>query len=105
MTINSSRITSQAFPVVPGVLLIEMCAQLAGRLVEISASQDRQRLILPFLTVVSEAKLRRFVGPGQTLHLETTLEALREESALCRAVVFHEGRTRGDGEAAFRLSP
>lgn len=81
------------FPITPGVLLIESCAQLAGRLVEVSASQSRQRLILPFLTLVTEAKLRRFVPPRQTLHLRTSIESLREDSALCYASV-HNGEER-----------
>jgi 3-hydroxyacyl-[acyl-carrier-protein] dehydratase len=77
------------FPITPGVLLIESCAQLAGRLVEVSASQRRNRLLLPFLTIVSEAKLRRFVAPWQTLRLQTTLESLHGDSALCSASVQH----------------
>ena len=72
------------FPVVPGVLLIEMGAQLAGRLVEISVSQQKGFMVLPFLTMVQEAKLRRFVLPGQTLEVRASLQAVREESALCR---------------------
>ena len=94
-----------SFPVVPGVLLIEMCAQLAGRLVEVSASQQRRCLILPFLTVVTEAKLRRFVGPQQTLHIEATLEALREESALCHTTVLHNGARVATAKLLFAFHP
>ena len=93
------------FPVVPGVLLIEMCAQLAGRLVEVSASHERQCLILPFLTVVNEAKLRRFVAPQQTLHIEATLDALREESALCRGTVFQQGKRVATAKLLFAFHP
>ena len=78
-------------PVTPGVLLIEMCAQLAGRLVGITSSQRAQRLRLPFLAMVMEAKLRRFVGPDEKLLIETELEELEESSAICRARV-----SRGD---------
>jgi 3-hydroxyacyl-[acyl-carrier-protein] dehydratase len=82
-------------PVTPGVLLIEMCAQLAGRLVGITASQQASMLRLPFLTMVMEAKLRRFVGPRETLHIETELEELEAMSAICRARV-----TRDDERVA-----
>ena len=94
-----------SFPTVPGVLLIEMCAQLAGRLIEISASQQRERLILPFLTVVTDAKLRRFVGPRQRLRIEASLDALREESALCRAVVFHGDERVATAKLLFAFHP
>jgi len=80
-------------PVTPGVLLIEMCAQLGGKLVEISASERRGVLILPFLTMVNQAKLRRFVGPGEELRIETVLEALRGESAICAGTI-HLGSER-----------
>jgi 3-hydroxyacyl-[acyl-carrier-protein] dehydratase len=77
-------------PVTPGVLLIEMCAQLAGRLVGITASQRACSLRLPFLSMVIEAKLRRFVGPGERLRIETELEELEEASAVCRARVLRD---------------
>jgi len=77
-------------PVTPGVLLIEMCAQLAGRLVGITASQRAQQLRLPFLTMVIEAKLRRFVGPGEQVQIEVELEELEELSAVCRARVLRD---------------
>lgn len=77
-------------PVTPGVLLIEMCAQLAGKLVAITASQRAQKLRLPFLTMVIEAKLRRFVGPDEQVLIETEIEELEELSAVCRARVLRK---------------
>jgi len=74
-------------PITPGVLLIEMCAQLAGCLVGVTASQREQKLRLPFLTMVIEAKLRRFVGPGEQVLIETEIEELEELSAVCRGRV------------------
>lgn len=55
-----------SIPVTPGVLLIEMCAQLGGKLVEITASERRGVLILPFLTMVIEAKLRRLLARARS---------------------------------------
>jgi 3-hydroxyacyl-[acyl-carrier-protein] dehydratase len=77
-------------PVTPGVLLIEMCAQLAGRLVGVTASQRAQKLRLPFLTMVIEAKLRRFVGPREEVLIEAEIEELEEFSAVCRARVMRD---------------
>lgn len=94
-----------SFPVVPGVLVIEMCAQLAGRLVEISASAARKRLILPFLTIVSDSKLHRFVAPSQTLVIEATLEDMHEESALCSAIVRLHGTRVATARLLFAFHP
>lgn len=93
------------FPITPGVLLIEIGAQLAGRLVEISASQSRNLLLLPVLTMVQEAKLRRFVGPNQPLLVEAVIDALREESALCRATVRSESTSVASMQLLFAFDP
>ncbi|MGH9607175.1 MAG: 3-hydroxyacyl-ACP dehydratase FabZ family protein [Terracidiphilus sp.] len=74
-------------PITPGVLLIEMAAQLAGCLVAVTASQRDQVLRLPFLTMVREAKFRKFVGPNVLLRIETEIEELEAFSAVCRARV------------------
>jgi 3-hydroxyacyl-[acyl-carrier-protein] dehydratase len=75
-------------PVTPGVLLIEMAAQLSGRLVAVTASQRDNTLRLPFLSMVLEAKLRKFVGPNQLLRIEAEIEELETLSAVCVARVF-----------------
>lgn len=76
------------FPTTPGVLLLEMCAQLAGRLVEIRCSQSAGRLLLPVLTIVRDAKFHSFVPPGHELRLTAEFEHTRPESALCACKVF-----------------
>lgn len=86
-------------PVTPGVLFIEMAAQLAGRLVGITASQRANALRLPFLSMVLEAKLRRFVGPHELLRVEAEIEELETLSAICRARVLWNG----DRVATMRL--
>jgi 3-hydroxyacyl-[acyl-carrier-protein] dehydratase len=57
------------FPILPGVLLIEAMAQTSGWLVIAVTRFER----MPFLASVKEAKLRRFVAPGQTLDLTAGL--------------------------------
>ena len=56
------------FPVMPGVLIVEAMAQVAGVLV-LSQMQDRKtKLVL--LAAVEEAKFRRPVRPGDQLRIE-----------------------------------
>jgi 3-hydroxyacyl-[acyl-carrier-protein] dehydratase len=56
-------------PILPGVLLIEAMAQTAGWLVLAMVRCER----FPFLSIVTDAKLRDFVTPGSQLQLEAKL--------------------------------
>ena len=57
------------YPILPGVLMIEAMAQTAGWLV-IALTQFKR---MAFLAAVKDAKLRRFVTPGQQLSLAAAL--------------------------------
>src|SRR5579862_3672520 len=56
------------FPVMPGVLIIEAMAQVAGVLVLKQIPDRKNKLVL--LASVEEAKFRRPVLPGQQLRIE-----------------------------------
>ncbi len=81
------------FPVTPGVLLIEMCAQLCGKLIEASMVQGHGLWVYPILSIVRESKFRAFVPPHADVELRASLTSLRPESAECRASV-HIGSKR-----------
>ena len=52
-------------PLMPGVLLIEAMAQASGWL--LISAMDFQRM--PFLAAAKDAKMRRFVEPGEVLEI------------------------------------
>ena len=56
------------FPVMPGVLIVEAMAQVAGVLV-LSQMPDRKNKLV-FLATIEEAKFRRPVRPGDQLKIE-----------------------------------
>ena len=56
------------YPVMPGVLVVEAMAQVAGVLV-LSQIEDRQNKLV-LLASVNEAKFRRPVRPGDQLRIE-----------------------------------
>jgi 3-hydroxyacyl-[acyl-carrier-protein] dehydratase len=56
------------FPVMPGVLIVEAMAQVAGVLVLKSIPDRREKLVL--LASIEEAKFRRPVLPGHQLRIE-----------------------------------
>jgi 3-hydroxyacyl-[acyl-carrier-protein] dehydratase len=60
-----------AFPVMPGVLIVEAMAQTAGVLVLKSIADRDQKLVL--LVSIDYARFRKPVVPGDTLRLEMSL--------------------------------
>ena len=93
------------FPVIPGVLLVEMLAQLSGKLLEVSVFLERGVWIFPILSIVREAKFRSFIHPQHEVTLEVKLKALREESGVVKGVVYAEGKRKGNVELIFAFDP
>jgi 3-hydroxyacyl-[acyl-carrier-protein] dehydratase len=75
------------FPVTPGVLLVEMCAQLCGKLIEATVWEERKVWVFPILSIIRDSKFRAFVGPALEIELHASLKELRPESAVCTAQV------------------
>jgi beta-hydroxyacyl-ACP dehydratase FabZ len=59
------------FPVMPGVLIVEAMAQVAGVLVSKSGGDNKGKLM--FLASIDEAKFRKPVLPGDQLRIEMKL--------------------------------
>ncbi len=89
------------FPILPGVLMVEMIAQTGGWLVMGLMRFER----MAFLAQVKGAKLRSFVTPGQALRTEVRL--LHDGSGY--AVVagsIHAGESKvADAEITYRVMP
>ncbi len=78
------------FPVMPGVLIIEAMAQVAGVQVLSTIPDRHKKLVL--LASVEEAKFRKPVRPGDQLVIEMTL--LKRKSMLAKM----SGTAKVDGE-------
>ena len=68
------------FPVLPGVIVLESMAQLAGLLIEISPIEEAQRR-KALLSIVDRVKFKRVVRPGDRLDLTAELAVLDEDGA------------------------
>ncbi|MDZ7801318.1 MAG: 3-hydroxyacyl-ACP dehydratase FabZ [Trueperaceae bacterium] len=77
-------------PVMPGVLIVEALAQAAA--VGLALREGESNGTTGYLAGIQDAKFRRKVVPGDTLHLEGTLRAFRH--GLCKA----DTRARVDGD-------
>lgn len=70
-----------AYPVEPGVLILESMAQLGGRLVQQSVKQSTGRDVLPMLAMVNQAEFRRPVRPPCRLELGADILSVRATGA------------------------
>ncbi|MFO7562824.1 MAG: hypothetical protein R6X02_09300 [Enhygromyxa sp.] len=75
------------FAVTPGVLCVEMGAQLAGLLVQATIYEQRGRWVLPLLATIERARFRAMVMPHTPLRVHAKLEQVRPEGAMSSATI------------------
>ena len=88
-------------PILPGVLMIEAMAQTGGWLVMARLKFER----MAFLASVKEAKMRRFLSPGQPLRVDAELLHDGSGYAVATASILAEGRAVADAQLTFRVMP
>lgn len=69
------------YPVMPGVLILESLAQLAGFLLETTFNQPESPLRRALLAQIQQAKFHDLAGPGDQLELEVTVDSTLEGAA------------------------
>jgi 3-hydroxyacyl-[acyl-carrier-protein] dehydratase len=90
------------YPVMPGVLIIEAMAQVAGILVAKLAPHTRGRIM--FLASVEDAKFRRPVVPGDQLRIEMKLIRLKHTIAKMQGVATVDGQTAAEATLMCKLT-
>ena len=83
-------------PVMPGVLIVEAMAQVAG-VGLLGTVPDPQKKLL-YMAGVDRAKFRRPVVPGDQLRLEAEIVSLRMRTCKCRARALVEGALCAEAE-------
>jgi 3-hydroxyacyl-[acyl-carrier-protein] dehydratase len=89
------------FPVVPGVLLIEMMAQAAGKCL---AAEDSKRG-RPMLAKVTSASFREWVKPGQISIIDARIRSSRAQFATAECCVEVDGQTVAESSLLFAFKP
>ena len=92
VTVNEPHFTGHFpnFPVMPGVLIIEAMAQVAGILVGKLAPHTRGQIM--FLASVDEAKFRKPVVPGDQLRIEMKMLRLKHTVAKMQGLATVDGQ-------------
>ena len=83
-------------PIMPGVLILEAMAQVAGVLLLHDLPARHEKLI--YFTGIDRAKFRRPVVPGDQLRLEVEILKLRSWTCKLRAVAKVEGQLAAEAE-------
>jgi len=85
------------YPVVPGVLMVEMMAQAAGKCLMAGIEETQW----PVLAQITRANFRRSVTPGSTLRIEATIESCNKLAANARGIITCEGARVADASIMF----
>lgn len=92
----------QRFPVMPGVLVVEALAQLAGLLVELSVG-EAGAYRKAILSIVDRVKFREMVRPGDRLDMAAELLNLSDLGAACSVAATVAGKRVAETTLTFAL--
>ncbi len=83
-------------PVMPGVLVLEAMAQVAG-IALLGVTEGREKKLL-YLSGVDRCKFRRPVVPGDQLRIEARIVSLKTRVCKCRATASVDGKLCAEAE-------
>lgn len=92
----------QRYPVMPGVLIIEALAQLAGLMIEMTLDEE-DRFKKAILSIVDKTKFKFMVRPGDQIVMEARLLSIAERGAICEASAAVDGRKLTETTLTFAL--
>ena len=90
------------FPVMPGVLIVEAMAQVAGVLA-LHKIQGKQHVLL--LAMIEQAKFRKPVVPGDQLRIEMKLDRLKASVAKMSGKAFVDSAVVAEATVMCKLGP
>jgi 3-hydroxyacyl-[acyl-carrier-protein] dehydratase len=91
-------------PLLPGAMILEALAQLAGVLLE-ATMRDRGRHDLhAILTMADRAKFRHAVRPGDRLELEARVERVSEDGGQAQTFAYVDGKLATEAQLSFAFA-
>ena len=90
------------FPVMPGVLIVEAMAQVAGVLVLSQIEDRKSKLVL--LAAIEQAKFRKPVRPGDQLRIEMTVSKRKATIAKMYGTATVDGVVVAEAELLCKLA-
>ncbi|MDQ3369484.1 MAG: beta-hydroxyacyl-ACP dehydratase [Myxococcota bacterium] len=91
-------------PVLPGALIIEALAQLAGVLLEATMRGRGRHDLHAILTMADRAKFRQVVRPGDRLDLEARVERVSEDGGQAQTFARVDGKLASEAQLSFAFT-
>lgn len=89
-------------PVMPGVLIVEAMAQVAGIFM---LSTEEHKGKIPYFVGIDKVKFRRPVVPGDQLRFEVEVLRLRGNMGRCHGRALVDGKVAAEGVLSFSVLP
>jgi len=90
-------------PIMPGVLILEGLAEIAGLLLEETVRQQEGRNLKALLSMIEKAKFRKIVVPGDSLTYNVTIESINELGGKMKGLILRENKRIGNAILVFTL--
>ncbi len=91
-------------PVMPGAMILEGLAQLAGVLLEATMRKRDRHDLHAILTMADRAKFRRVVRPGDKLELEARCERVSEDGGQAQTFAYVDGTLVTEAQLSFAFT-
>jgi 3-hydroxymyristoyl/3-hydroxydecanoyl-(acyl carrier protein) dehydratase len=91
-------------PVMPGAMILESMAQLAGVLLEATLRERGRTDLHALLTMVDRCKFRHLVRPGDRLELEAHVLAATEDGGQAQAVAKVDDKVAAEAQLTFAFA-
>lgn len=91
-------------PILPGALVLESLAQLAGVLLEATMRQRGRSDLHALLTMADRVKFRHAVRPGDRLELEAHVERVTEDGGQAQGFARSDGKIVAEGQLSFAFA-
>ncbi|RLC15810.1 MAG: hypothetical protein DRI57_12280 [Deltaproteobacteria bacterium] len=88
-------------PVMPGVLILEGLAEIAGLLLEETVREQEGIRVKALLSMVEKAKFRDFVKPGDQLTYRAVIQSVNESGGKISGEILREDRRIGDARLLY----
>ena len=90
-------------PIMPGVLITEGMAQLAGLLIEEGVRRDTGRRVKAIMSIIRQAKFRKPVHPGDSIEYRATVQSVNEAGAVAEVEARVGAETVAESVLVFAL--
>ncbi len=91
------------YPILPGALLVEGMAQLAGFLLEVSVNAEGEPVKRALLAQIQNAKFSKPAEPGDQIELRVSLGAIMDAAAQVEAEALVAGQRIARAQLTFML--